>query len=471
MPTDNSFDVYARLRPAFSSGKISYSVKSKPDDSSLLIIDQQEFLFKRVFGPESSQVEVFESVALPLIQTFLSGINSCIFCYGMTNAGKTFTTSGSSTYESRGIIPRSIEYVMSHLGGSNDPDNYSIRCSFLEIYNEVAYDLLADQIETKWPIDNWPKVQIGEDLTGAVVLKGLSCHEINNIDEAVDFFIQGNNNRMISSTPLNQASTRSHCIFTLDLEIRDPLTSIVKKSHFNIVDLAGSERAWKTGLEHQVLSESKYINRSLHFLEQVITALAKKSSHIPYRNSLLTSVLRESLGGNAKTAMIANLGLERAHLGESLATARFAQRCAQLENHAVVNEQVDYKFLAEKLQAENHRLLEELQSYKNDIRQLPVIAPQPKPVPESPPASLPECSSKTLIDGRHTNEAVSVRDVLNRTGLNLIKHPKDVRKRILSEILDQGLDIKINCTGDVCLIVQVLLAKLEQISNKSKILS
>jgi len=151
----------------------------------------------------------------------------------------------------------------------------------------------------------------------------------------------GNFIRQVASTHVNQASSRSHCIFTIALEIKDLETEVVKTSKLHLVDLAGSERVHKTQEESQIKTEAKYINKSLSYLEQVIIALHEKAKgvrcHVPYRNSMLTSVLRDSLGGNCKTIMIANLSAEFENEDETISTARFALRCSQLVNEIRVN--------------------------------------------------------------------------------------------------------------------------------------
>nr|XP_021521186.1 kinesin-like protein KIF6 isoform X2 [Aotus nancymaae] len=166
---------------------------------------------------------------------------------------------------------------------------------------------------------------------------------------------------MIAETPMNQASTRSHCIFTVHLSSKEPGSATVRHAKLHLVDLAGSERVAKTGVGGHLLTEAKYINLSLHYLEQVIIALSEKHrSHIPYRNSMMTSVLRDSLGGNCMTTMIATLSLEKRNLDESISTCRFAQRVALIKNEAVLNEEIDPRLMIKHLQKEIQELKDEL---------------------------------------------------------------------------------------------------------------
>ena len=157
---------------------------------------------------------------------------------------------------------------------------------------------------------------------------------------------------MISETPSNMASSRSHCIFPLAVDMRKPNSDVVRRSKLHLVDLAGSERVKKTGIEGTVLREARYINLSLHFLEQVIISLQERHKFVPYRNSMMTSVLRDSLGGNCKTVMVATVSPEELALDESVSTCRFAQRVALISNRLELNEEIDPKLLISRLKAQ-----------------------------------------------------------------------------------------------------------------------
>jgi len=182
--------------------------------------------------------------------------------------------------------------------------------------------------------------------------------------------MMGNFIRQVSATPMNPASSRSHCIFTIAIECKDFESDVIRMSKLHLVDLAGSERVFKKTAnlsssmsqfdhsDNQVTTEAKYINRSLSYLEQVIIALHEKAKgtriHVPYRNSMMTSILRDSLGGNCKTVMIANMSPDIENEEETLSTARFAQRCAKLVNEMRVNEVMDVNTMLQKLSSENH---------------------------------------------------------------------------------------------------------------------
>ena len=166
--------------------------------------------------------------------------------------------------------------------------------------------------------------------------------------------MMGNFIRQVSSTPMNQSSSRSHCIFTITIEAKSLDSEIGYLAKLHLVDLAGSERISKTQVEGVLLNEAKFINLSLSYLEQVIIALQEKASnnrsHIPYRNSLLTTILKDSLGGNCRTTMIATISSDLDNLEETISTSRFAQRCASLENEITKNQKIDFQILCQKLQ-------------------------------------------------------------------------------------------------------------------------
>uniref|UniRef100_A0A3Q2ZM31 Kinesin family member 6 n=1 Tax=Kryptolebias marmoratus TaxID=37003 RepID=A0A3Q2ZM31_KRYMA len=290
----------------------------------------------------------------------LAGYNGTIFAYGQTGSGKTFTiTGGAERYCDRGIIPRTLSYLYERFSQDSSM-MYTTHISYLEIYNELGYDLLDSRHEAS-RLEDLPKVLIMEDPEQNIHLRNLSLQQSANEEEALNLLFLGDTNRMIAETPTNQASTRSHCIFTVHLCRREPGSATLRRSKLHLVDLAGSDRVSKTGLDGQLLTEAKYINLSLHYLEQVIIALSEKNrSHIPYRNSMLTSVLRDSLGGNCMTTMIATLAVDKRNLDESISTCRFAQRVALIKNEAILNEELDPALLIARLKREVVSLKEEL---------------------------------------------------------------------------------------------------------------
>ncbi|XP_050170808.1 kinesin-like protein KIF6 isoform X2 [Myiozetetes cayanensis] len=369
--------VYARVKPLGRRQQAgSYSVDDEEDSLSSLEItvprdladgfvnnkrETYKFKFQKIFDQEAKQDVVFDSIAKPVAECVLAGYNGTIFAYGQTGSGKTFTiTGGAERYSDRGIIPRTLSYVFDQLQ-KDSSKMYTTHVSYLEIYNECGYDLLDPRHEAS-RLEDLPKVTIMEDSDQNIHLKNLSLQQATNEEEALNLLFLGDTNRMIAETPMNQASSRSHCIFTIHISSKEPGSATIRRSKLHLVDLAGSERVAKTGVGGHLLTEAKYINLSLHYLEQVIIALAEKNrSHIPYRNSMMTSVLRDSLGGNCMTAMIATLSIDKRNIDESISTCRFAQRVALIKNEAVLNEEIDPRLMIVQLKKEIQDLKDELE--------------------------------------------------------------------------------------------------------------
>ncbi|KAM6365583.1 kinesin-like protein KIF6 [Alca torda] len=369
--------VYARVKPLGrrqQAGIYSVDDDEKPLSSLEIIVprdladgfinnkrESYKFKFQKIFDQEAKQDVVFDSIAKPVAECVLAGYNGTIFAYGQTGSGKTFTiTGGAERYSDRGIIPRTLSYIFDQLQKDNSKV-YTTHVSYLEIYNECGYDLLDPRHEAS-RLEDLPKVTIMEDPDQNIHLKNLSLQQATNEEEALNLLFLGDTNRMIAETPMNQASTRSHCIFTIHISSKEPGSATIRRSKLHLVDLAGSERVAKTGVGGHLLTEAKYINLSLHYLEQVIIALAEKNrSHIPYRNSMMTSVLRDSLGGNCMTTMIATLSIDKRNIDESISTCRFAQRVALIKNEAVLNEEIDPRLMIVQLQKEIQELKDELE--------------------------------------------------------------------------------------------------------------
>ncbi|NWW50772.1 KIF6 protein, partial [Pedionomus torquatus] len=373
---EESIRVYARVKPVGRrqpAGIYSVDDDEKPLSSLEIIVprdladgfvnnkrESYRFKFQKIFDQEAKQDVVFDSIAKPVAECVLAGYNGTIFAYGQTGSGKTFTiTGGAERYSDRGIIPRTLSYIFDQLQ-KDSSKVYTTHVSYLEIYNECGYDLLDPRHEAS-RLEDLPKVTIMEDSDQNIHLKNLSLQQATNEEEALNLLFLGDTNRMIAETPMNQASTRSHCIFTIHISSKEPGSATIRRSKLHLVDLAGSERVAKTGVGGHLLTEAKYINLSLHYLEQVIIALAEKNrSHIPYRNSMMTSVLRDSLGGNCMTTMIATLSIDKRNIDESISTCRFAQRVALIKNEAVLNEEIDPRLMIVQLQKEIQELKDEL---------------------------------------------------------------------------------------------------------------
>ncbi|XP_074517085.1 kinesin-like protein KIF6 isoform X3 [Sebastes fasciatus] len=369
-----TIQIFGRIKPTKKTTTV-YSVDNEePTGASLEFVVPRDvadgfvnnkrecykFRFLKVFDRAAKQEEIFENIAKPVADGVLAGYNGTIFAYGQTGSGKTFTiTGGAERYSDRGIVPRTLSYLYERFSQDSSMV-YTTHVSYLEIYNEMGYDLLDSRHEAS-RLEDLPKVLIMEDPDQNIHLRNLSLQQSANEEEALNLLFLGDTNRMIAETPMNQASTRSRCIFTMHLCRREPGSATLRRSKLHLVDLAGSDRVSKTGLNGQLLTEAKYINLSLHYLEQVIIALSEKNrSHIPYRNSMLTSVLRDSLGGNCMTTMIATLAVDKRNLDESISTCRFAQRVALIKNEAILNEELDPALLIARLKREIQSLNDEL---------------------------------------------------------------------------------------------------------------
>mmetsp|Transcript_14032 Transcript_14032/g.14066 ORF Transcript_14032/g.14066 Transcript_14032/m.14066 type:complete len:623 (+) Transcript_14032:287-2155(+) len=265
---------------------------------------------------------------------------------------------GQQAYKFRGVIPRAISQIF-HEVQSKPELSYVIRVSYAEIYNELIYDLISPTP----PSDQSGSIMIQDDPKYGITLRGLSQSIVNTEEEALNQLFEGETNRTIAAHLLNKNSTRSHCVYTVHLESRSRVESSEKVtiSKLNLVDLAGSERTKKTGSEGLTLTEANYINKSLSYLEQVVIALSERGrEHVPYRQSKLTYMLKDSIGGNSKTLMVANIWPEPSHMEETISTLRFATRMMRVSNEATINVELDPAQLIERYKREIRDLKQEL---------------------------------------------------------------------------------------------------------------
>ncbi|KAM4705724.1 kinesin-like protein KIF15 [Rhinophrynus dorsalis] len=322
------------------------------------------FTFDHVANMDATQESVFSSVAKNIVESCMNGYNGTIFAYGQTGSGKTFTMLGPSesdnfTHNLRGVIPRSFEYLFFLINRekekAGDGKSFLCKCSFIEIYNEQIFDLLDSASAGLF---------LREHIKKGVFVVGAVEQVVTSAAEAYQVLSMGWRNRRVASTSMNRESSRSHAVFTVTIESMEKINEIVniRSSQLNLVDLAGSERQKDTHTEGVRLKEAGSINRSLSCLGQVIMALVDvangRQRHICYRDSKLTFLLRDSLGGNAKTFIIANVHPGSKCFGETLSTLQFAQRAKLIKNKAVVNE--DTQGNVSQLQAEVRKLKEQL---------------------------------------------------------------------------------------------------------------
>lgn len=273
---------------------------------------------------QGRQVEIFEYSIKPTVDDILNGYNGTVFAYGQTGAGKSYTMMGTSIEddEGKGITPRIVEQIFSSIMSSPPTIEYTVRVSYMEIYMERIRDLLAPQN------DNLP---VHEEKNRGVYVKGLLEIYVSSVEEVFEVMKRGGAARAVAATNMNQESSRSHSIFVITVTQKNLETGSMKSGQLFLVDLAGSEKVGKTGASGQTLEEAKKINKSLSALGMVINALTDgKSSHIPYRDSKLTRILQESLGGNSRTTLIINCSPSSYNDAETLSTLRFGMRAKSI---------------------------------------------------------------------------------------------------------------------------------------------
>ncbi|XP_042359258.1 kinesin-like protein KIF3C isoform X3 [Plectropomus leopardus] len=298
---------------------------------------QKTFTFDAVYDANSKQRDLYDESVRPLIDSVLAGFNGTIFAYGQTGTGKTYTMQGAwLDPEKRGVIPNAFDHIFTHISRSQSDKQYLVRASYLEIYLEEVRDLLDPNHGSARALELRESPESGvyvRDLTSCV------CKSIKEIEEVMNV---GNQARAVGATDMNEHSSRSHALFLITVECSQPGPDgrkHIRVGRLNLVDLAGSERQAKTGVQGERLKEAAKINLSLSALGNVISALADgRSGHVPYRDSKLTRLLQDSLGGNAKTVMVATLGPAPQHYDETLTTLRYANRAKNIQNQPRVNE-------------------------------------------------------------------------------------------------------------------------------------
>ncbi|KAI9331809.1 P-loop containing nucleoside triphosphate hydrolase protein [Zopfochytrium polystomum] len=355
----------------------------------VVVEGRKRFTFDSVFPGTVSQETLYGTVA-PLVDRFLEGMNVTVMAYGQTGTGKTYTMGSSKEYiaagganpESEGIIPRAMFDIFSKLNDAEvaTSSSYTLTCTFLEIYNEDLIDLFAPK---DLPLQDRPSILIQDAPNGTIKWTGCRELPLDSADAALQRFLQGLENRQTSSTEMNLTSSRSHAIFTLNLRRRVRQSQAFSSSsratptnsewktvscRFNFVDLAGSERLQRTGTVGARQREGIFINSGLLALGNVISALSQESGrpmHVPYRDSKLTRLLQDSLGGNSNTLMIACVSPAESDLGETLNTLKYANRANRVKNIAVVNqEQSDAEIEIQRLRALVADLREEVDSLR-----------------------------------------------------------------------------------------------------------
>lgn len=314
------------------------------------------FTFDSVYDWNSKQIDLYDETFRPLVDSVLQGFNGTIFAYGQTGTGKTYTMEGvRKDPERRGVIPNSFEHIFTHISRSQN-QQYLVRASYLEIYQEEIRDLLSK--------DQSRRLELRERPDTGVYVKDLSSFVTKSVWEIEHVMNVGNQNRSVGATNMNEHSSRSHAIFVITVECSElgvDGENHIRVGKLNLVDLAGSERQTKTGAQGERLKEATKINLSLSALGNVISALVDgRSTHVPYRDSKLTRLLQDSLGGNARTVMVANIGPASYNFEETLTTLRYSNRAKNIKNKPRINEDPKDALLRE-FQEEIARLKAQLQ--------------------------------------------------------------------------------------------------------------
>ncbi|KAK8998224.1 hypothetical protein V6N11_083617 [Hibiscus sabdariffa] len=383
-----SIRVYCRVRP-FLSGKSSYlSIVDSIEDGNITINIPSKngkgcksFTFNKVFGQSATQAEVFSDMQ-PLIRSVLDGYNVCIFAYGQTGSGKTYTMVGPKelTEKNQGVNYRALGDLFMLAEQRKDTFRYDVAVQMIEIYNEQVRDLLVtDGSNKRYPFLNSfgfvsykVHLELHQELLDDLKIKdkmrnntleirnssqtGLNVPDANlmpvsSTSDVIYLMNLGQRNRAVGATALNDRSSRSHSCLTVHVQGRDLTTGTVLRGCMHLVDLAGSERVNKSEVTGDRLKEAQHINKSLSALGDVISSLAQRNPHVPYRNSKLTQLLQDSLGGQAKTLMFVHISPEPDALAETMSTLKFAERVATVELGAarVNKDTADVKELKEQI--------------------------------------------------------------------------------------------------------------------------
>ncbi|VFQ94815.1 unnamed protein product [Cuscuta campestris] len=300
------------------------------------------FIFDKVFGPSTQQKDLYNQAVAPLVDDALEGYSCTVFAYGQTGTGKTYTMEGEVGKEKNGelkknagVIPRAVEQIFKKL--ESEKAEYTMKVTFIELYNEEITDLLSS------PEDEEPKtaVKLMEDGKSAVFIRGLQEETVYSEDEIYRILEDGSAKKHTAETLLNKQSNRSHSIFSIAVQIMGNAydgREVIKCGKLNLVDLAGSENILRSGATEGRAREAGEINKSLLTLGRVINALADHSGHVPYRDSKLTRLLRDSLGGKTKTCIIATVSPSLQCLDETLSTLDYAFRAKNIKNRPEVNQ-------------------------------------------------------------------------------------------------------------------------------------
>ncbi|KAJ4937193.1 hypothetical protein JOQ06_001774, partial [Pogonophryne albipinna] len=329
-PAECTIKVMCRFRPLNSSEVVrgdKYIPKFQGEDN--VIISSKPYMFDRVFQSNTSQEQVYNACAQKIVKDVLEGYNGTIFAYGQTSSGKTHTMEGNlHDTDGMGIIPRIVQDIFNYIYSMDENLEFHIKVSYFEIYLDKIRDLL-DVSKTN--------LSVHEDKNKVPYVKGCTERFVCSPEEVMETIDEGKSNRHVAVTNMNEHSSRSHSIFQINVKQENTQTEHKLSGKLYLVDLAGSEKVSKTGAEGALLDEAKNINKSLSSLGNVISALAEGTAYIPYRDSKMTRILQDSLGGNCRTTIVICCSPSSYNESESKSTLMFGQRAKTIKNTVTVN--------------------------------------------------------------------------------------------------------------------------------------
>jgi len=361
MSSSASVRVCARFRPVnkVEKDENAHIVIKIPQETQVTItrlgFEKKMFFLDHIFPPDATQMTVYKYAGEPLISEIMKGYNGTIFAYGQTGSGKTHTMQGDLESErQRGLVPRMIDALFDAIMDADENLEFVIKVSFVEIYLEKLRDLLEEKNRN---------LKIRESKAQGIYIEGIASPYVGSPEEIMELIELGTTLRSTSAHRMNDVSSRSHAVFIFRLIATNKETQSKKMSKLMLVDLAGSEKTRKTQAQGQRLEEAKNINQSLSTLGQVINALSTGKGHVPYRDSKLTRLLTDSLGGNSKTCIIVTCSPCDYNVEESISTLRFGVNCKKVKNIPVINQELsisEYKTKLKKMTDREKALLKKI---------------------------------------------------------------------------------------------------------------